>query len=713
MLAGVGRWCARRRWLVVGAWAVLLVTGVGLGSSVFGEMGGNEGSTRLESVRGWKVLDGHGTSGAEVLAVLEGKPVDDPALSEAARGAARDIEAIPDVGSVFSWYTTPDERLRSTDGLATRVVVRLEPNLDGDREDAAIEQVVDRLHDVRDTGATVLVGGNELLEEQIDETVESDLARGEVISLTVVAIALFFVFGGVLAALLPLLAAFVAIAGTLLVLLGYSAVGTIDDEVITVVTVLSLGLAIDYALLIVNRFREERVAGADTIEAIARANGTAGRAVVFSAVTVAAALSGLFVFGDPTYSAMGAAGVGVALVCVLAAVTLVPALLGVWGARIKLPKKPASDDGFFARITRWSQRRPILVIVGVTVALLAAASPVLHMTLVESGPRLLPASFETRQVADAQARFEGGGESHTVLVAAAIAPTEPAVRAYVQQVQSRPDVASAELMQGLDGTVTGIEVTPADQTADGAGALVRSLRADRPAFASSVTGDAAYLLDFSGNVSSKLPLALLVMGLATLILLFLMTGSVLVPIKAILMNVLSLGASFGAVVWVFQDGHLASLLGAERMGGVESWIPMLVLVFAFGLSMDYEVFLISRVKELYDDGHPNDRAVVLGVQRTGRIITSAALLIVIVFAGFAFGQMVGIKEMGVALTIAIIVDATIVRCFLVPATMSLLGNANWWAPRPLRTLHNRYGLRESVSAGETASGPVRSDPAAG
>jgi RND superfamily putative drug exporter len=188
------------------------------------------------------------------------------------------------------------------------------------------------------------------------------------------------------------------------------------------------------------------------------------------------------------------------------------------------------------------------------------------------------------------------------------------------------------------------------------------------------------------------------MGLATLLLLFLMTGSLLVPIKAIVMNLLSLGASFGAIVWVFQDGHFASALGAEPMGGIEQWIPMLVLVFAFGLSMDYEVFLISRIKELYDEGLPNQRAVVLGVQRTGRIITSAALLIVIVFAGFGAGKMVGIKEMGIALTIAIIVDATVVRCFLVPATMSLLGDLNWWAPGPLRRLHARYGLREAPAA---------------
>jgi RND superfamily putative drug exporter len=213
-----------------------------------------------------------------------------------------------------------------------------------------------------------------------------------------------------------------------------------------------------------------------------------------------------------------------------------------------------------------------------------------------------------------------------------------------------------------------------------------------------VTGEAAILLDFKDEVRRWAPVALAVVALATLVLLFLMTGSVLVPVKALIMNTLSLGASFGALVWVFQDGHLSGLLGFTPTGGLETWVPVIAFAFAFGLSMDYEVFLLSRIKELYDQGHPNDEAVAIGLQRSGRIITSAALLMVIVFAGFAAGKMLGIKEMGVALAIAALVDATLVRCLLVPATMTLLGDLNWWAPAPLRRLHDRIGLREAAAA---------------
>lgn len=705
LFARLGRFCTRRRWQVIAAWVVIFVLGLVLGSSVFGRLGDGGGSTALESVRGSLFLQDHGTTGETILGLMDGKAVDDPALAVAARAAMADVVAIPGVADVKSWYTTPVDQLRSSDGAATGIRVTLRPMDDGkdctdrkDRNDNVTRAVADRLHRLgSDSGARVLVGGNRLLVDQINDTVESDLQRGELVSLVVVAIALFFVFGGFLASFLPLVAALVAISGTLLLLLLYSTFGTLDNNVITVVTTLALGLAIDYALLIVNRFREERLGGCDTEEAVERCVATAGRSVAFSAVTVAAAMSGLYVFQTPTYSAIGTAGIGVALVCLFAAITLVPALLACFGRRIRLPTHAVRDVGFFSRITEWSQRRPLVVIAGVTLVLLAVATPFLHIKLADNGVKLLPKSFETRVVADAQPRFGSTGRE-SVVIAASIAPTDPRVADYLAHLGSRQDVAAAGIDDGFDATVTSIRVTPKDASADGAAAMSRAVRADRPPFASSVTGRAAYLVDFSHNLRTRLPYALAIMGLATLLLLFLMTGSLLVPVKAIVMNLLSLGASFGAIVWVFQDGHFAAALGAEAMGGVEHWIPMLVLVFASGLSMDYEVFLISRIKELYDAGLPNDRAVVVGVQRTGRIITSAALLIVIVFAGFGAGKMVGIKEMGIALTIAILVDATIVRCFLVPATMSLLGAANWWAPAPLRRFHDRFGIREGAPA---------------
>jgi RND superfamily putative drug exporter len=244
-----------------------------------------------------------------------------------------------------------------------------------------------------------------------------------------------------------------------------------------------------------------------------------------------------------------------------------------------------------------------------------------------------------------------------------------------------------------------IDVMPAGATQSAAAQdVVRALRADRPGYRTFVTGSAAFLIDFRSQIATRLPWALLLIGLATFVLLFLMTGSVLVPVKALVMNALSLGATFGALVWVFQQGHLSGLLGFEAFGAIEAWVPVVVFVFAFGLSMDYEVFLLSRIKERYDRDGDSDAAVASGLQRSGRIITSAALLVMIVFLGFALGQNLGIKQMGLALAVAVAVDATVVRCLLVPATMTLLGDKNWWAPRPLRRLHDRYGLREAPDA---------------
>jgi RND superfamily putative drug exporter len=237
--------------------------------------------------------------------------------------------------------------------------------------------------------------------------------------------------------------------------------------------------------------------------------------------------------------------------------------------------------------------------------------------------------------------------------------------------------------------------------------LVTALRTERPDYPTYITGSAASLIDFEQQIGNRLPFALAVIALATMVLLFLMTGSVLVPLKAIAMNILSLGATFGALVWIFQDGHLSGLLGFQAFGAIEVWCPIVVFVFAFGLSMDYEVFLLSRIKESHDDCGDSNHAVATGLQRSGRIITSAAVLVMIAFLGFALGQNLGTKQMGVALAAAVLVDATLVRCLLVPATMTLLGKANWWAPRPLRRIYHRFGLRETPT---TAQRPQRTAP---
>jgi RND superfamily putative drug exporter len=343
------------------------------------------------------------------------------------------------------------------------------------------------------------------------------------------------------------------------------------------------------------------------------------------------------------------------------------------------------------------------------VGLVALAVPFLSVNYGSGDPRLLPRSFESRAVADTLlARFPGM-QAEPIMVVAQRPAGDPAVRVYAGTIKSLPGVAGVSVEDTRGTNLSVIDVMPAGAT-QGAAAqdLVRALRADRPGYRTFVTGSAAFLIDFRSQIATRLPWALLLIGLATFVLLFLMTGSVLVPVKALVMNALSLGATFGALVWVFQQGHLSGLLGFEAFGAIEAWVPVVVFVFAFGLSMDYEVFLLSRIKERYDRTGDSDAAVASGLQRSGRIITSAALLVMIVFLGFALGQNLGIKQMGLALAVAVAVDATVVRCLLVPATMTLLGDKNWWAPGPLRRLHDRYGLHEAPDTGGTTQQDVPS-----
>jgi RND superfamily putative drug exporter len=352
-------------------------------------------------------------------------------------------------------------------------------------------------------------------------------------------------------------------------------------------------------------------------------------------------------------------------------------------------------DGRFYRLTRWVQKRPILVGGAAALVLILLGLPFLNATFENGDARTLPRSSEVRATALTLAdRFPARG-TDPVTVVATIDQTDPAFVAWYESVEAQPDVLGASIRPNTPAGLTVVDLVPSG-TSQGPAAttLAREVRANVPGFEVQVGGPAAELIDVKARLSARLPYAAALVCLATLVLLFLMTGSLVVPIKAVLMNILSLGASFGAMVWIFQDGHLSGPLGFDSVGALDLWMPVLILIFAFGLSMDYEVFLLSRIKEVHDETGDNDLAVAVGLQRSGRIITSAAALIVVVFAGFAAGEVLAIKQLGVGLAIAVIVDATIVRTLLVPATMKLLGERNWWAPAPLRRFHDRFGLHE-------------------
>ena len=336
----------------------------------------------------------------------------------------------------------------------------------------------------------------------------------------------------------------------------------------------------------------------------------------------------------------------------------------------------------------------MVIVVGV--GLVVAALPFLHARFENPDARSLPRSSIARQLEEVRERFPAAS-SEPIEVLAMVAPDDPSLASWVTAVTARDDVASVEVDDELAAAGASIiEVVPAGPAqGERAQALVADLRDLAAPFETMVTGDVAELVDMKASLGARLPWALAIVALATMVLLFLMTGSVVVPIKAVVMNVLSLGATFGVLVWVFQDGHLAGVLGFDAVGALDATMPLVVFLFAFGLSMDYEVFLLARIKEAWDDTGDNDLAIATGLDRTGRIITSAAALLIIVFAGFAAGELVLIKQLGVGMAVAVLVDVTIVRTFLVPATMTLMGRWNWWSPAPLRRLHARFGLHET------------------
>jgi RND superfamily putative drug exporter len=705
MLRRLARFGLRHRRLVAVAWVVLFVAGIAIGSGVFERLDPDVGDVEgTESALADARLQALDPGGPSIAALADGADPRDPRTAAAIRATTERLRAIPGVAQVAEPLSGPPELL-ARDGRAALVAVELAPGLDDDRFDRALEAAEAELR--RLDAPRVLVGGGPLQDQEFEDQVAADLARAELLSMPVVLVLLLVVFGGIVAAGLPVLVALVGVAGTLLALFGISAVTDVSVYSVNVVTMLGLGLAVDYALLLVSRFREERVTH-DLPAAVEEAVATAGRTVVFSGLTVAASLAGLLVFDDPFLRSMAYGGGAVVLIDLLAAVTLLPALLGMWGARVR-PRTAASAErsGLFAAISRVVQRRAALIVVLVAVPLAVAATPFLRAHYQQPDATFLPAGAESRELYETlQARFDPAVWVEPVVLVAD-AGTDPAglarVAALGDRVGDLDGVRSVGEPRPLRDGVAVVEVLPEGGGTDATAArLVADIRNLPAPFPLQVTGDAAALTDYQATIAERLPLAAALVALATFALLFAFTGSVVVPVKAIVMNVLSLGASFGALVWVFQEGHLAGLLGAEGTGSIDPTVPVLTFAITFGLSMDYEVFLLSRIKEAWDETGDNDLAVALGLQRTGRIVTSAALLLVVVFAGFMAAGMLTIKQIGLATVLAVLLDATVVRMLLVPATMKLMGRWNWWAPPALRRLHRRIGLDERAAARPSA-----------
>ncbi|WP_336031095.1 MMPL family transporter [Geodermatophilus sp. FMUSA9-8] len=709
MFEALGRVVYRRRRLVLALSALAVVVAAVWGTGVFGRLtGGGFDDPGSESSRAAALADSElGRDAADVVVLYRSDDltVDDPAYAEAVTGS---LAALPAglVERTTTWFDGGAPPLVSDDRRSTYAVLTLAGDADARTE--AMEAIED---DLAAPGLEVSVGGTATVERDINDRVSADIARAEMISLPVLAVLLVVVFGSLAAASLPLAIGVTAILGAFTALRVVSLFTEVSVFAVNIVTILGLGLAIDYGLFVVSRFREEVRRQASVEEALARTMATAGRTVAVSGVTVALSLAGLVVFPQVFLRSMGFGGVAAVLVAMLAALTLLPALLAVLGPRVDALALPwhrravatVPGRGWWERVARGVMRRPVLVTVAVVGLLVVLALPFLRVQFGAIDVRVLPAGTESRVVAETiDEDFPTSPSGPVTAVVSLADPVDSpagaaALESYVADVAALPQVEGATVT-GAEGTTARVSVAYAGDPVDAdARALVGDVRGvpAPPGGEVLVGGESAVMTDLLDSLGSLLPwMALLVVG-TTFVLLFLAFGSVVLPVKAVLMNVLSLGASFGALVWIFQDGHLSGPLGFTPTGFIEATQPILVLAIVFGLSMDYEVFLMSRIREQYDLTGDNTAAVATGLQRTGGIITSAALLLLVVIGAFSTSGITFIKMIGVAMAIAIVVDATVVRTLLVPATMRLLGRANWWAPGPLGRLYARYGITES------------------
>ncbi|AZQ38842.1 MMPL family transporter [Streptomyces cyaneochromogenes] len=699
MLSMLARAATRRPLTVIALWVLFLLLGFGLGTGVFSRLSDNVADIPgTESEAAGQYLERTDPTGESITAVVEGTAVSDPGLRAQVERAVADVRAVAGVADVPDPYAT--RGLTAEDGRALIIPVTLEGGLDDDAEERAVDAAADRIRQI--DAPEVHVSGGPLLGTQISERAQEDVRNAELISLPVVLALLLVVFGGLRAAGLPLVIAVSGIAGAFLALFLFSEVTDISVYAIQVTTMLGLGLAVDYALLMVVRFREERRSTEDVVEAVHRTVAAAGRTVLFSGLTVAVSLTGLLVFPSVFLRSMGLAVAAVVVVDMLAALTLLPALLARFGGRISPAKvRPEGEEGrVFARLARFSARRRIAVLATVVPVLLVLALPVTGMTINLGDAKQLPSSTEARQLYDTvDAHFPPGtGVSPitVVLRPGTDGATADRIRALSPTAESRE----------LSGGATVVRIRPPGGV-DGAEATalverIREVRGDEPV---EVTGPAARLVDFREMLADRAPWAAVTVLAGIFALLFAFTGSLLIPLRTILTTLLSLGAALGVVVWVFQDGHLAGLLGGEGLDALSLTAPPLIVAIAFGLAMDYELFILARMREARELTGDDQQAVVTGLRRSGRVVTCAALLLAVVFGAFMTGGFAPILQIGLGLTLAVLIDATVVRMLLVPATMALLGRRAWWAPGPLRRLHDRFGLHEETPASPPASPP--------
>ena len=759
MFARWGRVVYRHRWVTLVGSAIFLglsIAGIATGGTLVGNGGGF--GAELPAGQANKLINDEvhppqqqeaaGSSMTLLFSSTSMVATDAPfkaALESALAPLANDTRVI----GVTTPYTVPasdEANLISRDSHQALVVVDLK-----DKSSAAQQYYEAVLSEIHPGLLRMVATGQVPLNDAFNSTLESDLQTAEFIALPVTLLMLVLIFASVVAAALPLGVGLLAIVGGVGGTLTLARYTDVSQYAINVVTLIGLAIAIDYSLFIVNRFREGLAAGMSREDAISLSMSTAGRAITFSGITVAIGLSAMLFFQGTFLASMGAAGGIVVAVAVVYALTFLPALLSVLGGavdRLRLPflgRLRPEGTGPWHSMAMWVMKRPFVVLVPALAALLLAGTPFLQLHLANSDVDALPPSNTARQGYDTLLADFPGQNQTTIEAVVYYAGSSPLTSDHVgdiydlsRRLAELPNVLSVQSIVNVDPTITRDQyqqlyqspaalpprlqaamqlttgkhiavlylTTNQQYTSDAARELVRDVRAEKvPGGEVLATGETAFDLDIVNFIVSRTPTAVAVVVVITFLVLFLLTGSVVLPLKAVITNMFSISASFGALVFIFQQGHFSDTLGFTPQS-IDPSIPVILFSIVFGMSMDYEVLLISRIQEEYKRTGDNQRGVALGLEKSGRLITGAAAIMVTVFVAFGFAQVVIIKSIGIGLAIAIAIDATIVRILIVPAVMRILGRANWWAPRPLAALQRRIGAEEVRPAAQPVTHPA-------
>jgi RND superfamily putative drug exporter len=709
MFASWGRFVYRYRWAtLVGSGALLAISIAGLlmGGTL---TSGGPLTSNLESARAANLITSEFatskvTSNFVLLFTSKTESVSDPAFNAAVTAALAPIEGDSRISSLITPYNAPTPRIAqaftSTDGHQALVSIDLKSSgLQADKDyDALRAQVHSDTLTVQGTGFVAI-------NEAFNKTLEADLQRAETVTLPVTLVLLVVIFASLVAAGLPLGVGVLTIVGGLAGTFFLNRFTDVSQYALNIVTLIGLGVSIDYSLFVVNRFRDELARGATREAAVATTMATAGRAITFSGITVAVGLSAMLFFQGTFMASMGAAGAIVVAVAVVYALTFLPAMLAVLGPRVnrlRIPifRRTATGGGFWHALATGVMRRPLIVLLPVVGFLLLAASPFIQLRLANGDVDMLPSHVEARQGYDQMIANFPGQDQTTFNIVVNYPDGSPQTPDRIanqfgltQRIGAIPGVLHVTTA-GVGKHVVLIQATTASPaTSDASRNIVKAIRADQGVVGGQVLvgGQTAVDLDVIKFILDRTPLAVGFVVVFTYLVMFLLTGSVVLPLKAVLLNFLSIGASFGALVWIFQQGHLSTLLGFTPQS-IDPSIPVILFSIVFGLSMDYEVLLVSRIHEEYVRTGDNTQAVASGLEKTARLITGAAAIMVTVFLAFGLAEVVIIKAIGIGLAVAVAIDATLVRALVVPAVMRLLGDWNWWAPRPLRRLYDRAGL---------------------